>query len=243
MPQSSMLVVHGAGPNAPPAHRVWLMASCLAPVSGSAATPHSQNLMSWSALPLTKPLASGRAASDHTGPEWALQQGAGAGGGESAAGKEEACSACTALRGALQDAASIPTCVMPARRSCNALCWGPRCRLPFLVFPSPPTVPLHTGLQPAHSLNHRHPRGGAHIKNLDRALLCANNGVAVAGREERAQAVPAVHGTQAGPRPRVPHLGVGVGVGGEGQMRAKERSKRGEGFSGHKFTEVGPLFR
>lgn len=56
-----------------PAHRVWLMASCLAPVSGSAATPHSQNLISWSALPLTKPLESGRAASDHTGPVWALQ--------------------------------------------------------------------------------------------------------------------------------------------------------------------------
>lgn len=56
------------------AHRVWLMPSCFAPVSGSAATPHSQNFMSWSALPLTKPLESGRADSDHTGPLCPLQQ-------------------------------------------------------------------------------------------------------------------------------------------------------------------------
>ena len=32
-------------------HRVWLMPSCLAPVASSTPTPHSQNLMSWSALP------------------------------------------------------------------------------------------------------------------------------------------------------------------------------------------------
>ena len=50
-------ITPGSGPdcpdNLPPrdAHRVWLMPSCLAPVASSTPTPHSQNLMLWSALP------------------------------------------------------------------------------------------------------------------------------------------------------------------------------------------------
>ena len=57
-----LLVAHSCP--APPPHRVCTKPSDLAPLSPPAATSHSQNLTSWSALPLTNPEPSGSAATD-----------------------------------------------------------------------------------------------------------------------------------------------------------------------------------
>ena len=84
------------------------------------------------------------------------------------------------------------------------------------------------------SLHDRDARGGADVKDLDRALLGAHQRVAVAGRPQRAQPVPALHGAQAGAGARVPHLVARreaareSGGGGEGEAWAwRERASRG----------------
>ena len=179
-----------------PAHRVWLMPSCLVPVSGSAATPHSQNLMSWSALPLTKPALLGSAARDHTGPPCALRQAAGR---QDRAGQEgqHGCVAGKPARKAQRCCRPIAGSLAQFHsRDCNP------------EQPKQSSASLFHCLLPSYpaSPDDSYSGGCGDVENLQGPFLGAHHGVAVARGKQGAQAVAAVDGAQAGTRPRVPQL-------------------------------------
>lgn len=239
------------------------MPSCLAPVASSTPTPHSQNLMLWSALPAQgkgrswllvccwerwllsvalqassccrladckphQPPAVQRLPSPHAccPPADGLPPRT----AHKPAGVRQ--------RGQAPDGASVRSAGMSIG---GAVVDHPCCSLLKLLrrnclkhTHSRKTEPATTAVclcvsadrhpspcqHPNRSLDGRDARGGAHIKDLNGALLGAHQRVAVARREQRAQAVSAVHGAQAGAGAGVPHLGrMEAGGGGAAGVR------------------------